>query len=236
MRLQNLSDTHRLARNASVCFLVLIAAANAAVNGTKVTNVSVANGDATITITNTTQHAVTAWAVETLTTQEDGTPVRLQHLEEYGVGKLKPGEHIEYTQNAKTNNITASVIVAFYDDNTAEVGDDDAFHQILDARVATAEALSLSAEIFKNAVSDDSPRERAKRDFSAAILSVKKGSIQQRDARTFLRLLQKNLATLNSMDQIPEKQNDSEFMRQRSEDYQTRANVEKNLISIRRLQ
>jgi hypothetical protein len=163
------------------CLLILsTAAAFAAVAGVKVTNVNVADNNVTVIITNTTQHIVTAWALEIIGTRADGKPIQWQDGQEYGPPSLgdrnlKPGEHTAYVDSVPkgVTGLKAHVVLAIYDDQTAEVADERAFEAVIAKRAAIGKAFSVSAQIFKDASLDQAPRKRAERDLDSAIGSAK---------------------------------------------------------------
>ena len=175
-----------------------VAITGAAVTGVSLeNNAGGQEATATIRILNTSQHAITALVVRYREHYSDGKTNSGQHFEDYGprdnppggiasangqtIHKIAPGEsseHVEHFGLATLcescspeipQSVEAEVIVAIYDDQTAEVEDDAAFENIIQIRRGDAEAAREAAKVFHDAAADQSPRDRAKRDFDALI-------------------------------------------------------------------
>ena len=223
---------------ACIFFVSVFVCASAlpAVTGTKVSNVSVLGDDVMITIANDTPHAVTAWTIEITGLEADGKPLRWQHGQDYGPpslneSHLKPGEHVDYIGKLPpggVNYLKARVVLAIYDDQTAEVADENAFNQAIRAREVLARSFSVSAEIFKNASLDKAPRERAKHDLDAEL-----SKIGTELTKTNQRQMLEHSESM--IDSTPPG-NDGEFVRQQAEYDSVHAAAFAHFAEVRRVQ
>jgi hypothetical protein len=154
----------------------LALAAGKSVTGVMVTDVAMGPENATITLTNTSKHDVTGYSIGITQQLANGQEIYSERTEDFGPSAfthkaLRSGETSEQTivfdQPGGVKSVRADVIVAIYDDQTAEVTNDRTFKDTLATRRKIANALQQSAVVFENAAADAAPRDRAAHDFEA---------------------------------------------------------------------
>jgi hypothetical protein len=158
---------------ASMLLSSLALAANPkTVRGAAVSGARLDNGTVRVSILNLSQHGITGWTLAITQRLSNGQASYEEHTEDYGPPEdthkgVHSGDAIEYTEPAQdgAQTVDAQLVVVFYDDQTAEVKNERSFEDTMKVRRANAIALQQTAEAFKNAAADASPRERAAHDF-----------------------------------------------------------------------
>jgi hypothetical protein len=156
--------------------------------GAKAT-VAFEDGRATITITNQSRRDITGYAIGITATLTNGALRYSERIKDYGPPLLgltpllagKSADEVDQFPPSVTR-VDAKVIVAIYDDQTAEATKEDTFRQILTTRQRIASALQVSARIFKEASLDPAPRERASAAFTNSIADIKSGKLTADEA------------------------------------------------------
>jgi hypothetical protein len=155
-----------------------------AIAGVK-TVVTFADGKATIQVINNSQHSITGYAIGITATLKNGALRYSERIKDYGPPALnletplRPGNTAEETVSFPPSvvSVSAVVVVAIYDNQTADVLREDTFKHLVLSRQQISAAMEVSAEIFRNASLDPAPRSRARTDFSKAIAAVKNGEL-----------------------------------------------------------
>ena len=155
----------------------LAMAAGKSITGVMVTDVAMGPEKATITVTNTSKHDVTGYSLAITQQLANGREIYSERTEDFGPSAfthkaLRSGETSEQTivfDQPRVRSVRADVIVAIYDDQTAEVKNDRTFKDTLATRRKIANALQQSAVVFENAAADAAPRDRAAHDFEALV-------------------------------------------------------------------
>jgi hypothetical protein len=138
-----------------------------AVNGAAVKEVTVDNKSALITVVNQSNHDITGFTIGIDATAPDGTVDHSEYGDDYGplTGKtLRAHESVvvTYPMNIDVRSTTAKIIVAIYNDGTAEADNKETLDQIISVRAGIAKALRISATTLNAALSDAKPSEYAR--------------------------------------------------------------------------
>jgi hypothetical protein len=178
------SSRSRMANQESMnnCLLLLLivstlfAATPRAVTGASVTSLQFVDQTATVTISNTSQRDITGYSLGITAHLVNGSTSYSERTEDYGPAAfthkaLHPGETSEQTITfgPEVGSVNAEVVVAIYDDQTAEVKNERAFQDTITMRQSIAQALQLSATVFRDAAADANPSARAQHDFAELI-------------------------------------------------------------------
>ena len=148
------------------------------VEGARVESVTLADGKAAITVINQSSQNITGFSLGLTAQLQDGGTEYGERTEDYGprsvTGKaLRPGESATELRDypPTVRSVEARVIVAIYEDGTAEVsrGHEKTFDDTVATRRRIAVALQRSSDALKNAVDDDHPSVRAQRDLERAL-------------------------------------------------------------------
>ena len=150
------------------------------------------NRSAVVDLTNRSTKDVSAYAIAYDLTFLDGHHEKGERVVEYlqgiiasqqalgtrwsGEGVFHPGDSREelfkFSQNAAVTGMKADVGVVIYMDQTADVGDEEAFNLLVSDRMATAQAAKTEASILEAAIDDKSdlhPLQTAKTKLQAAL-------------------------------------------------------------------
>jgi hypothetical protein len=142
-----------------------------------------ADGKAKIEIINNSQHSITAYAIGITASLTNGGSKYSERIKDYGPPALetplRPGDTAEEIAlfPPSVTSVDAKVIVAIYDDQTADVLKEDTFEHLVLTRQQIGAAIQVCAQIFKNASLDPAPRSRARADFSKAITDRETGDL-----------------------------------------------------------
>ena|SRR6185437_4814941 len=196
-----MSQSSKLVLLASVAMVLCCSSARAKAQtvtmGVEVRAVRLApdSRSAVVDLTNTSTKDVSAYAFAYDLTFLDGHHEKGERLVEYlqgiiasqqalgtgwsGQGVFHPGDSREellaLSPDASVTGMTADVNVVIYMDQTADVGNDDAFNVFVSDRKATAQAAKTEATILEAAVDDESdlhPLQTAKAKLQAALTTA----------------------------------------------------------------
>jgi hypothetical protein len=144
-----------------------------------------ADGKATIEVINNSQHNITGYAVGIVANLRNGESRFSEKVRDYGPPALnletplRPGNTSEETEIFPRSvvSVDAKLIVAIYDDQTADVLKEDIFKHLVLDRQEIGAAFQVSAGIFRKASLDSAPLSRARAEFSNAITAMKNGEL-----------------------------------------------------------
>lgn len=171
-----------------VAVLLFLLPALAAAQGPAIAGVravtTFAGGKATMEVVNNSQHSITGYAIGITASLRNGGFRYSERIKDYGpraldLTPLRPGNVAEEIALFPPSvvSVDARVIVAIYDDQTADVLKEDTFKHLVLTRQQIAVAMQMSAEIFRSASLDPAPRSRARTDFSKAITAMRNGEL-----------------------------------------------------------
>jgi hypothetical protein len=162
-------------------FSSLAVAQGRAITGAKAV-ATFADGKATIEVINTSQHSITGYAIGITASLINGGSRYSERIKDYGppvlnLTPLRPGDTAEEIAlfPPSVTSVDAKVIVAIYDDQTADVLKEDTFEHLVLTRQQIGAAIQVCAQIFRNASLDPAPRSRARADFLKAIADRETG-------------------------------------------------------------
>jgi hypothetical protein len=151
-------------RTTLLAFLLLASASlcwAADVTGLKITHSAIAESNVALTLTNTTEKAVTAWSIEISGTKADGSVLHSRHTRDYGPHSLfagiAPGKTIPLVIpiDKGAGNVQVRVAAVVYEDKTAEVWDESALQNIVAHRTAAAKRFHDSGDLDRAAAWSD---------------------------------------------------------------------------------
>jgi hypothetical protein len=154
-------------RSLLVATLLCLSLSAFALNGASVQQVSLDKKTTSITVVNQSNHDITGFTISIDETTPDGRVEHSEYTEDYGplTGKtLRAHESVIETYHFGTEPtaVTAKIIVAIYNDSTAESDNKGTLDQILSVRMGIAKALRLSATTLSASLSDAKPSEYAR--------------------------------------------------------------------------